>query len=249
MSELSKYILAVIEEYKEQGSAYCDARTGQELVRIETYTSEGARFVTLLPRPVTSKPALEAEEKFGLKGISQRYKMPDGLTEDDLEIYLCLLVHAQKRNELSCSILHTALAETWNILLKKNPELEQLEVNKNDVATVSEAVFGVTSAFSIDDISFYLSLKGEWMAKHGESEYGPLYDRVIKHVELGWIPSPGTLDNIARQIVELKIPTLEMQYLRASFPKMVQPDKGDKTLPAAPERKRLGAGGRKPGSP
>lgn len=249
MSELSKYILAVIEEYKAKGSAYCDMRTGQEHVRIETCTVEGANFVTLLPRPITSKPAIEAEEKFGLKGISQRYKMPDGLTEDDLEVYLCLLVHAQKRDALSCSVLHAALAETWNILLKKNPELEQLGVDKNDAATVSEAVFGVTSAFRIDDISFYLSLKGQWMAKHNDNEYGPLYDRVNKHVELGWIPSPRTLDDIARQIVELKIPPLEIRYLRTSFPKQPSPGTENKALPAAPERKRLDSGGPKPGSP
>lgn len=246
MSELSKYILAVIDEYKAAGSMYCEIASRQERIRIETYTTEGVGFVTLLPRPITSKPALEAEEKFGLKGVSQRYKMPDGLSEDDLEVYLCLLVHAQRRNEVSCTILHKALAETWNILETKNPELRQLGIDKNDAVTVSEAVFGVTSAFKVDDIAFYLSLKGDWMSKHDEQDYGALYSRVCLHVELGWIPSAETLDSIARQIVELKIPTLEMQSLRASFPQMPQPDKGDRTLPAAPERKRLGGGGAAP---
>lgn len=173
-------------------------------------------------RPQLS-PALELEKSCNISGISQEYTIPEGRTrasiESDYSEYLKRRIHGiipavlfvedirqiksllrkSWEGTLSEEYWENKMAEDAQELIALNPILEAIQCDFSDPDNQYHFVFGVTSGFNIDDIQYFLDCQSN---ARGVEE-GFYASRALEEqldIDIGWIPSPKTIEKITKAI-------------------------------------------------
>ena len=159
-------------------------------------------FTRAAPRQYEfSKPAKRLEQRHGLSGIAQDYKLPFGLSEIDLQAF-CMLARALRNDLQGSTTLVPSAKPVIDKVIKLNPELHQLHFDKTDSKAVYDVLLGVASGFNPTDIQHFVD------GNHGvKSRTLPGYQDKLDQIErsLGlhavcWVPASATLDKIISQL-------------------------------------------------
>lgn len=173
-------------------------------------------------------PAKELEYILGIEGISANWKMPEGEDVDSVErkvhaldgtsgkmVNLLLFPIVEKRNSYPrnsvCYKIFDCLCmredkrraklynSVWIGLVKANPELEQVKVDKNSGVSLWHAINGCTSQFSVSDINFFLEYP--IVQRERNKEYQTLNEKLTRAgVEIQWVASPETMRRIVQAL-------------------------------------------------
>ena len=160
-------------------------------------------------------PALLFQTENRLRGIAGRYVIPGNRTASEYEDHIWNEVEGALKHRLAgyhpqgiWSVLvksppPAVLRDSWNELLRLNPQLKGVKVNRKNGADLLEAHTGVTSGFNVDDINFYLEqLKTGERLPSKQSRAMPVHGDRIARVEAAagkhmyWVASPQTVEKI-----------------------------------------------------
>ncbi|MCE9507290.1 MAG: hypothetical protein K8R48_03100 [Alphaproteobacteria bacterium] len=152
------------------------------------------------------QPPVDFEKKYSLTGVSQRYRLPEGLSPRDLQNYALL---SWRKESLTVAEQQERLAGVWHLLTAYNPELNKVLHDPQDTDTLFHAIMGVASAFNIEDIQGFISSATQphraWEMEK-TSEFIKLTE-VFNHyaipdrLNLRWVASPVTLRSIRDKII------------------------------------------------
>lgn len=188
-------------------------------------------------------PVVNFEKETGLAGISGKYKMPDGKTHETVEFehqkesrkYIFATARIKEYASFLPSHINKQLAviaeegqkvclpkmlKNFDKLVKLNPELKKLEVDRTDIEKVNDVIFGITSRFNVDDINGFLK-REEFYSETKESKlHNEMEERT--GVDIQWHPCLSTLKKIEIQVYkkeksksqEMKITALKQQNTR-----------------------------------
>jgi hypothetical protein len=143
---------------------------------------------------VSRLPAVRFERAAKMRGISQFYKLPDGVKAADLEDVVILL---------RPGALVSAVAR---LLEELNPQLKKIPYNRQDDVANFRFVMGVVSALNIDDISYFMrSISRGGKPAQNSCTKNPTKQMIAfiqaagcPHME--WAPSRKTLQKICQRI-------------------------------------------------
>lgn len=166
-------------------------------------------------------PAVEFEKETGVIGIAGKYKMPDEKAHADMEFEHCnkfsKYIYAVNKIGKYADFLPSKVKKKLTVLAKEgqktglpkmlknfdelvklNPELKKLEVDRANIGKVNDAIFGITSQFNVDDINDFL--KRDFF--YGETKETKLKDEIEKRtgIDIQWRPSISTLKKIQIQV-------------------------------------------------
>ena len=153
-----------------------------------------------LPLNRHQQPALALAAQFNLRAIGKKYRLPPGLTAARLEAYVLAQRWAAQRGLIAQDTYAENLRETCALLSALNPTLTRLQFDRGDTGRLFDLLMGVSSGFNPDDIQFYLAgnyysvamMQQDYAAKNNAAQ------RCLG-TDIGWVPSPRTLDKIIRQ--------------------------------------------------
>ena len=146
-------------------------------------------------------PSLEFELKTGLSGIHTPWKMPDNLPHHFVEKQIFLDLHKiQPERPVNHGALNRVLC-LLDTLISLNPELGALEpVIKDDPDKIRNAIFGITSQFNLDDITYFLTTSaGERLVDRDRLRQENIAT-IRAGTYLGWFASKPTLQKIGEQL-------------------------------------------------
>lgn len=163
-------------------------------------------------------PALAFARANGLRGIGQRYVIPNGLSAVELEDRIWARTfglwprattwNPNGRHKTSVPT-HTPfhLRQLWQQMKDLNPALHKLRVRANTTDAVLTALTGVTSGFNLNDIQYYLNLEQRGWAPAYHSLRHPLHGPRIRQIDKvaavpsQWVMSPATISLIEKKFV------------------------------------------------
>lgn len=173
------------------------------------------------------KPAAAFEVAHGLSGVAAYYQFPERTVDDETTRYALFFEHyvvgryaeavfacyedpklnghkIVRTSDLDTG-LQAAMHQDWDMLIALNPELTQVQVDKDDPLNMFDALVGVSCLFNVDDLNFFLTNRQaeKSMAIYSYVSkmpgYQPLFAEIcqlIKADRLGWVPAPQTLQKI-----------------------------------------------------
>jgi hypothetical protein len=168
----------------------------------------------------SNHPALQFSRANNLRGIAARYRIPGGeiasIYEDEMwrKMEAVVTLQAAATNMVGqnfWSIAETMqppafLKKSWDKLVKLNPRLKDIRMNKNAAADMLNAHLGVTSGFNVDDINFYIEQQhtGEGkpaMQARRMPDHGGRLARIeaVAQEDLQWVASPATAKKIEQR--------------------------------------------------
>jgi len=233
--EFTKKALDVISQFRALGVEKYDEYHKESYREIKFNNKEISSLAISVRMPLLDfcKPPVEFEKKHGLKGISHNYKIPAGLTSQELQIYTMITL---KRDDIAKSERKEKLLETYNLLISLNPILNEVKKIPDNVNDLYHLILGVASSFNIDDINQFVfnstpSIKGL------EMEQTPEFKKLSKVFNmnscamsqrlgiphLGWLASPKTLNDISNKMLEQKLiksgdhPMIKRNFPEAGF--------------------------------
>ena len=148
---------------------------------------------------------LNFQNQTGIK-VAQYYKMPEGLSVQEVYRYLNSLYAALDRRQMKSADVRHRVESLYDSIEKLNPELAS--INQNNVRDAKEHILtAVLSLFPINDIESYVGdgKTGTWYLKR--PDWPERYNK-ISQIEkstgagINWIPSPDTLDRIYKQVIK-----------------------------------------------
>lgn len=188
---------------------------------IENAYDRGGRYL-VDGRPRYTAHAVRMEDETGLTGIAGRYKFVGGkeaaFAEYDYRKRFLKYSTAvgfmksddpiaRRAGETFKSEMPAALDEMnreIGELAKLNPELKNLNYNKNHVVETYRALIGITSQYNVDDINAYLH-----NYRTGKKNFDVLNraEKISKAtgIRFGWQPAAKTMDKIERQLAARQI--------------------------------------------
>lgn len=183
---------------------------------IENAYDRGGRYL-VDGRPKYTAHAVRMEDETGLTGIAGRYKFVDGQEAAFAEYgYRKRFLKystaasfmksedpiARQAGESFKSEMPKALDEMngeIDKLARLNPELKNLNYNKNHVVETYRALIGITSQYNVDDINAYLH-----NYRTGKKNFDVLSraEKISKAtgIRFGWQPAAKTMDKIEQQL-------------------------------------------------
>ena len=203
MRHLSKKILSTIEEFKLQGKT----QDGLTTLQMPFVTDEVFFIDINIPDPYFSQPAVEFEENYNVKGISQNYILPQGISADTLQSYMLI---NRFRTDIDQKEKIKNSNAVYKTITKLNPVLKKIndKIENNDQKYF--LIMGVASAFNLDDIDTFIfrkSLKTPVDKMESSLEFKNLtatFNRYNKdegaELELYWIAAPQTLKTIRKTL-------------------------------------------------
>lgn len=175
-------------------------------------------------------PAKALEDALGIEGISANWKMPEGEDIDSIEKKvnpkrgilgevtetLFWIVH-DKRDSTACNSINYKLlnfvigieerrrvklySAVWNNLIKENPALCQVDVDRSNSRSLWDAIRGCASQFNVDDINYFLHYSIE---ERNTAEYRKLDDTLtekgVERRQRQWVTSPETMQRILQAL-------------------------------------------------
>ncbi len=175
-------------------------------------------------------PAKLFEINNHFRDISGRYRIPDGMTADAYEDLLAKQMNEvipysnpKKLPYLFWGMLFlknppSLLIESWNKLVRLNPILRNVRMDKTRADDVYNAHLGVTSGLNIDDINFYIEQthKGEGepaFQARSIPEHGERLARIeaVAIAPIYWVLSPRTAQRIEARFTRRKKLNLSAQ--------------------------------------
>ena len=131
------------------------------------------------------QPAIMFEESENISGIAHHYILPDGYDDWSLE----------REIDYNLRSLDDKL-DLLDDLAVLNPELLELDYDRDDYEDVKNILYGVTSAFNLDDIQFFLNSGDTPSSLKKRYVEAQAYQSALD-IRLHWIPAPKTLQKIA----------------------------------------------------
>lgn len=174
------------------------------VVLFQTFHPETRKLLrqSFVPNPHFSQPAIDAERRYGLSGIGRQYRMPEGLTPQELESYSSIVCHAVTHGEMSGEDALCRFQRVKAALSMLTPELQTLAFDEQNVYIFGDFFNGIASAFNVSDIQSYLvNITGH--VTGNISGYGEMESRLaLQGYDFSWVPSMKTLQEIDLQISE-----------------------------------------------
>jgi len=153
------------------------------------------------------QPPVDFEKKYGLIGISQYYRLPEGLSSAALDSYSVLL-HKNFPEEQGLMKMN----EAWDELKELNLILKKINYDAGNISMMYNLLMGVASAFNIRDIQHFISdPRAAGSKMRASAEFGSLvqiFNYASRPAEFGfgWVASPKTIAYIREQAESKKIP-------------------------------------------
>ena len=169
-------------------------------------------------------PALEFQTGNHLRGIAGRYVIPGNYTAPEYEDMTSRKMHDAAAAMAGGDIPRFAfwdiiekapppefLAKSWNRLVRLNPVLKKVRLDKTNAEDMYNAHLGVTSGFNVDDINFFLEQKkvGEGLPAKQAREM-PVHGDRVKRIDaialtpMFWVASPKTAEKIEERLLRHK---------------------------------------------
>lgn len=159
-------------------------------------------FTRVAPREYEfSKPAKRLEQRHGLSGIAQDYRLPFGLSEIDLQVF-CMLARALRSDLQDSTTLVPSTKPLIDKVIRLNPNLHHLRFDKTDSKAVYDVLLGVASGFNPTDIQHFIDGNNgvKSRALPGYQDKLNEIDKSLGPHTVCWIPAPATLDKIISQL-------------------------------------------------
>lgn len=169
-------------------------------------------------------PARRFELSNNLRNIAGHYKIPNGMTADayekrirkklDKEVNL----EAQRKNitggfRIVLKMMKSPKfhLDSWHKLVRLNPVLTDVQIDKENAMDLFNAHFGVTSGFNIDDINFYIAQEHRGVLPAQDARAMPDHGERLKRIEavsktsVNWVMSPKTARKVENRLKRHKI--------------------------------------------
>lgn len=196
-------------------------------------------------------PAKALEDALGIEGIAAHWKMPEGEDTDSIEEKvnpkrgilgevtetLFWIVHHKRdsytRNSLPYKCLNFIIgieerrriklySAIWNNLIKENPTLGWIDVDRGNSRKLWDAICGCASQFNANDIDYFLHHSIE---ERNTVEYKKLKAALTeKGIIWQWIASPKTMQKILYALEKRE--SVQTQ----SFPSLIADDLWQKRI-------------------
>lgn len=176
-------------------------------------------------------PARQFERMYGVQGIAANWRMLDGINEEGIQQQMDTRLVTLLRDNLTQKILagesrapvssgaksagyyvdvmreigfqyETPFYQSvWDNLASLNPQLQHVNVNREDGERLHHAISGVISQLNVNDINFFLhrQVPDPQAYEAGRVEL----ERILGQRE--WLPSPQTQEAILTQLHERQI--------------------------------------------
>jgi hypothetical protein len=201
MDSRTREILETIEAFRKQGVKKLNPKTGAEYSAVKfPLPGFNKPLEIAIPAQNFRQPSVECEKRWGLRGISGNYRMPEGLTHADLETYALLLAYSGAMPEAART---QKLARAWALLEDVNPVLKEIRADRRDGDSLHFMLNGVASAFSVSDIQYFIDHQDKEPARLMWQSETYIFNKAAKpdeSRELQWAASPRTLRKITRQM-------------------------------------------------
>lgn len=194
-----------------------------EVHRIERVYNNLVRVHQKHGRSPHCMPAVEFEQQTGLSGVAGNWKFPEGKTATQMEHAYLSQYHKYGYALVSKSSMTSPSAAqkeafAWfekesekklpeilkihDELVKLNPELDTIGIDRNNYLQVHNVIHGATSRFNADDIREFIFDGGHSMRN---KNYLALESAILGRTKLkylGWVPALKTLQMIDKKLDE-----------------------------------------------
>ena len=144
-----------------------------------------------------------------LKGISETYRTPYGLTEPFLAAYAETLRHQEMRGMITREERGEAMSVILGAIETLNPQLGEIPFDRGDADKAYMVVMGVAQKQNRNDIRFQVS------DDQPPGDYEALLAEAKGHsADVSWRVSPQTLQDINRQLGERKATQEKYEAMR-----------------------------------
>lgn len=192
-------IRSTIDHYQRQAVPDTCSVTGKTVYILKAGSDDEIHF----SRPWFSQPAAAFEKAVGISGVAQHYTLPLGIMPVETSLYVTLLSHAVRQEEITKAKEHRLLSGLIRELKKLNPDLRALRHDEKNDTSLRDIIHGVASGFCVADIQHFID--GNYLSVSlQDAGYKNSYDRVQKlsgH-RIAWVPAKATLQKMEEKIIE-----------------------------------------------
>lgn len=162
-------------------------------------------FQFMKPRFVYDSSPLKFQNKSGIK-VAQYYKMPDGLSVEEIYRYLSSILRALDTRKIKSSEAKVRMNRIVDSVKQLNPEVAAI---RNDSIKNADmhVLTGVLSLFPIDDIKAYVEEEKTYRWYINQPDWPERY-KMISEIEsltgapILWVMSDKTLDRVYKEALK-----------------------------------------------
>ena len=155
------------------------------------------------------------EKKSGIK-IAQDYKMPEGLTVEEIYRYLASVYRAEDSRKIKRAESRQRSKNVYDAILKLNPQLATID-NGTIVDAWGHILTAVLSRFPFDDIYSYVHdgktgtyyyNRPDWPERYRKEKY----IETVTGAPIHWVLSDKTLNYLLKKVKAKKKDWVDIEY-------------------------------------
>lgn len=145
---------------------------------------------------------LNFERKSGIK-VCQQYKMPEGLSVEEIYRYYSSILAAADRRKIKTEEVNQRIQQVTDSVMQLNPELAAIVSGSNVQNVAGHVLIAALSLFPVEDIKAYV-LEGKtsrWYIDNDPTRYPKEHEiEVLSGAPIHWVMSDATLDRVYTEV-------------------------------------------------